>query len=337
MKRKWIMAGAAAIVTAGIILFAAGSGAAEVKTCLAARGVLAEYIELRGKVELNGLEKVYAKTSGTVVSIPVQAGETVENGSILATLDTTELDLAVEKAQEAYLAAKANYEDAKGAGKHRLEAARAAMRQAELQVKEMEIEYRKTKILTCSGGTVLEKYMDKGQVVQPGMLLYEVGDLKNAYIRVDVLTDDASGLDLGNVVEISGDALGDEKLSGKITYIAPQARSGMSSLGLEQQRLEVRVGFDNSRKLLKPGYGVDVKITVEERANALYIPEKALFETNDGDAVFVVSDGRIEIRQIKVGLENDDWIEAEEGIREGEPVVQDPGNSLKSGMRVKNK
>lgn len=191
------------------------------------------------------------------------------------------------------------------------------------------------KIYSGMNGTVLTKYVELGDLVQPGTPLYEVGDYDSAYIRVDVLTDDAGKIRLGQRARISGQVLKDRTIKGAVIFIAPQAERSLSSLGLEQQRLELRIAYDSKSVGLKPGYEVDVNLITASRKAALYIPDKAIFELNNGDhGVFVVKNGRVELRPVKKGIVNDIYAEIITGLRIGEIVVVDPDNDLKPGMRV---
>jgi len=193
----------------------------------------------------------------------------------------------------------------------------------------------RAKIYANLKGTVLSKYVSEGDMVQPGTPVFELGDDTLVYISVSVLSDDAVKIKEGQRAIISGDALKDQEIEGKVYYIAPKAEASVSTLGVEQQRVEVRISFDNSSLNLKGGYGVDVKIITDERNSTLYVPYKALFQTNGKDSAFVVHNNKLSLQTVKKGIENNDSIEIIEGISEGDTVVVDPDSSLKPGMRVK--
>jgi HlyD family secretion protein len=197
----------------------------------------------------------------------------------------------------------------------------------------------KGKSIVCSSikGIVLTKEADKGQAVYPGSLLCEIGDYDSAYIKAGVLVEDIRKIKDGQKSIISGDVLNDNEIYGEIYYIAPKAESRVSSLGVEQQRIEVRIKFDNSSLKLKPGYTLDIDIAAKEKQGALIIPDKAVFEMDGKDSVFVVSKGKLVLRSIETGIENDDYIEVVTGLTEGELIVVEPDSKLKPGKRVKFK
>ena len=137
------------------------------------------------------------------------------------------------------------------------------------------------------------------------------------------MLDDIAKIEKGQNVIISGDVLNDEEIQGEVYYIAPKAEGRVSSLGIEQQRVEVRIKFDNAGSELKPGYTLDADIAVQEKSNTLYVPDKSVFKIDGKDSVFVVKNSRLEPRTIVSGFENDDFIEVISGVSEGEIVVVD--------------
>ncbi|HOR86157.1 MAG TPA: efflux RND transporter periplasmic adaptor subunit [Bacillota bacterium] len=224
-----------------------------------------------------------------------------------------------------------------GVSKDEIKVFEANVTAANVQVEELLYDKGRTDVYSPIRGTVLEKNVEKGQIVMPGILLYEIGNYDSAYIRADVLVDDIAKIEKGQKVIISGDVLNDEEIQGEVYYIAPKAEGRVSSLGIEQQRVEVRIKFDNAGSELKPGYTLDADIAVQEKSNTLYVPDKSVFKIDGKDSVFVVKNSRLEPRTIVSGLENDDFIEVISGVSEGEIVVVDPDSELKPGKRVKFK
>lgn len=224
-----------------------------------------------------------------------------------------------------------------GVSEEEIRAAEANAEAAKCQLEELVNNKGRTSILSSIEGIVLSREVEKGQAVLPGAFMYEIGDYNSAYIRVDVLVEDIVKISKGQKAVISGEVLKNTEMQGEVYYIAPKAESRLSSLGIEQQRIEVRIKFDNNSLKLKPGYTLDVDIAAQEKSDTLYVPEKSVFEMDGKDTVFVVKNRKVETRAIETGIENDDFIEVISGITEGEIVVVDPDSELKSGRKVKLK
>lgn len=417
---RWLIIAAVAITAITVVNY---SNIAEVRVETVQKGSIKELVELRGKVELDNSEEVYAKLQGFIDEINAEEGDVVNEDEKLLKLSVDDLDFAIKRAKALYDASNAelqsfknsikpgqvkvaeaeqeqakavmeaalqNYrnkqdsydklrilydngaisekdiKDAKtllvasegdfikaeqavyiakynldmlndGVSKEDIQALEANVAVAKVQLDELVNNKGKTNLYSPMEGVVLAKYAKKGQGVQPGTLLYEVGNYDSAYVRVDVLTDDISKIKEGQKAIISGDVLNGKEIQGEVYFIAPKAENKLSTLGVEQQRVEVRIRFDNTSLKLKPGYTLDVDIITKEKMDSIYIFYKSVFDMNGKDSVFIVKDNKLELKTIECGIENDDFIEVLSGLNEGEKVVLDPGSDLKLGKRVKQK
>lgn len=369
VKKKVWMVLIVAGIAAAFYLFAS-SKEELVETAACRQGLLTEYISLQGKVELDDLSYIYARTGGVVVQLALREGQQVVAGQTAALLDDEDAAFAVgqlsaavgqtgatvrasreqaaqaasyaDKIRQLYEAggiSQQNYEDAMAAQEvaaAQYQQAQAANSQASVALAEAQSHRQRTRVSSLVAGTILEKLVEEGTAVAPGTPLYSLGNVASAYLTTDVLSEDAYKLQLGQNVVISGDAIGGKTYPGKISFIAPAAKTHLSSLGVEQQRVEVRVTPDSAIPELKKGYAVELEIIIEEKENALFVPEAAMFVVGDRDAVFVLEKGRIRLREVTTGLENDDFVEIVQGVKLGELVVLDPPDNLTDGMKGKN-
>ncbi len=222
----------------------------------------------------------------------------------------------------------------RGASEHVIAAARHSAEQAQAAVNDIKDKLSRTTVFSVIDGVVLSKYYEPGSYVMPGALLFEAGDTGSAYIRADVLTDDISKVKIGGAAVIGGDILAGGSFEARIFYIAPKAFTKVSSLGVEQQKIEVRLNYDKTKYIFRPGYEFDTDIVANEKTGAKYIPYKAVFDIDGRDSVFVVENNRLILREVKTGIENDDFIEIISGLNENEIVVIDPPSKLKPGMKI---
>jgi len=119
-KRGRVIAAVVAVVVvlgvAGVMIsraFAAGPGVATTK---ATRKTLSATVSVPGKTEADVKRDVFPPAAGTLVAIAVTEGQEVKAGQTLATLDTEQLDAAVEAAESAYAQASAQVDAADSAG-----------------------------------------------------------------------------------------------------------------------------------------------------------------------------------------------------------------------------
>ncbi|MCH7472488.1 HlyD family secretion protein [bacterium] len=105
------------------------------------------------------------------------------------------------------------------------------------------------------GGVVLKRHVSNERVLRAGEPLLEIGRLEDLEVGVDILTQDAASIEVGDPVAIEGPAVGNEPLKGSVARINPQGFTKVSSLGVEQQRVLVVVHFERGElaKLTEAG------------------------------------------------------------------------------------
>ena len=193
---------------------------------------------------------------------------------------------------------------------------------------------KKADITSPVSGPVLEKFIEDQRVLIAGEPLLKIGDMQSIEIESDVLSEEIAPMKVGNRVEIKGKALQGEVVFGTVKRIYPSGFMKISSLGVEQQRVRTIIEFDNSIIQLRPGTSVDVRIITAESENTLAIPDRALFRNAEAWSLFFVNGETVELRQVEVGLRNDDWAEIVSGVTEGDLIVSELKNALVDGIAV---
>ena len=198
-------------------------------------------------------------------------------------------------------------------------------------------------------GVVLKRHVQNLRALASGHALLDIGRLEEMQVTADILSQDAGGIRPGLAVDIYGSAVGADSLAGKVLRIKPQGVTKLSSLGVEQQRVAVVIGFKPGEpaKLAKAGrnlgvaYRVRVRIYTAVAKDTLFIPRTALFRSGglgearaNGWRVFVIQNGKAVMRKVSVGLMNDYRVQVLEGLKQGEEVVNSPSKSLRQGDEV---
>lgn len=97
----------------------------------------------------------------------------------------------------------------------------------------------------------------------------------------------------------------------------------------------VRSTFPNPKGALLPGQFVRATISGAMRPNALFVPQKSVFQGQKGMYVFVIdSDGKVSARGVAVGEWYEDYWIIKEGLKEGEMVIADGVNKVQDGSTV---
>ena len=125
-------------------------------------------------------------------------------------------------------------------------------------------------------GVVLKVLTRSEQAVTPSTGIAEIGDPQNQEIVVDLLSSDAARIKPGARVTIT-DWGGDEDLQGTVHMVEPAAFTKVSSLGIEEQRVNVVVDPDRVPDNLGHGYRVLARVGIWDNPDAPQVPIGALF------------------------------------------------------------
>lgn len=192
-----------------------------------------------------------------------------------------------------------------------------------------------------AAGLVLSVITESEGIIAEGTPLLTIGDPRKIELVVDLLSREAVQVKSGDRVEVTqwGGVL---PLGGHVERVEPFGRLKVSALGIEEQRVNVIVRFDDlsaqDAARLGHGYQVDATIILWSRRDALRVPIGALFRGSDGGwRVFVIAQGHAEERVIEVGHMNEMFGEVVRGLREGEVVAINPPGSLAHGASARSR
>ncbi|HBE70946.1 MAG TPA: efflux transporter periplasmic adaptor subunit [Planctomycetaceae bacterium] len=188
-------------------------------------------------------------------------------------------------------------------------------------------------------GKVLRVFQESSTVLTVGTPLIELGDPSNLEMEIDVLSTDAVRISPGGEMSIEHWG-GKSPLKGRVRVVEPAAFTKISSLGVEEQRVNVIAAFDEPSERvssLGDGYRVEARIVVEKKANARKIPNSALFRHEKEWHVFAIAGKAARLQPVAIGIQNEQEVEITGGLGTGEQVVLYPDDRLSDGSRVRIK
>ena len=211
------------------------------------------------------------------------------------------------------------------------EEAKAAMAIAERNLK-------RTEIINPVDGVVLHRHQTRRQFLSAGTPLMTIGRLEDMEVVAEVLTERATRIRPGHMVEIYGQAIADGPVKGRVLRVYPAGFTKISSLGVEQQRVKVAVKLDSLPPRLGVGFRVRVRIFYDEARDALALPRTSLFRGDHGRwQVIVVRNGRTAVQDVELGLITDDDAQILSGLSADDLVVVDPSRELAEPTRVETR
>lgn len=355
---------AVAVLAAVLLLRADDPGAgANARDGRKYKEVTVERGAFRLAVSANGLVRpidrieLKSKASGEVVALPIEMGDRIEKGTLIAQLDQVEeraalaqakADLDIARAELAL--AEKNFERRKqlfssdiiskeiqDQTELDLAVSRSKLVQAKTSLVRSEERMADTVIKAPVSGIILQKYVESGQIIASGVSnvgggtpIADIADMYNVHIEAGIDEIDIGKITVGQLATIRPEAYPDHVYEGKVVRIAPEAR-------VEQNvtLFDVIVQVENSDGNLKSGMNTTVEIVIVDRPDVLTIPVAALQKPSRDDngpptertapTVLVKgSDGYVS-RAVRTGRTNYRVIEVLEGLAEGEvlgiPIV----------------
>jgi HlyD family secretion protein len=213
--------------------------------------------------------------------------------------------------------------------------AREQARALEARLAALRDDARRTEIVAPAAGHVLRVFEESERFVAAGTPVVELGDVGRIDVEADFLSEDVAHMREGMDAEVFGRALGEAVLAAKVTRIEPAAFTKVSSLGVEQQRVNVILGFEAPAPPLGDRHRVEVRVLLDRREDAVLVPEGALFRNGGGWGAFRVSEGRAVRTAVRTGLRDGRVREVLEGLAPGDEVVLHPDAALEDGARVR--
>ena len=313
-RRSTLIAGAvlvpvlAGLVWLGIAVFGDGGNTAY-RTAPVVRGSFTVTVTATGTVEPTTLVEVSSELSGEIDTVTVDFNDSVDEGTVLATLDTRKLEaqLAIAQAsvetagarvavaQAVLDKARADFEIARtlerrGVTPHQTFIAQeAALKRAEAELRSAKadrdladatLSLHRTDLdnaCICSPirGVVLDRAVDPGQIIAAALsapVLFTIaGDLREMQVQVAIDEADIGRVAVGDTARFTVDAFRDRHFPAEISELrfAAEIVNGVVTY-------KAILNVDNSGMLLRPGMTATAEITVAEVADALVVPNAAL-------------------------------------------------------------
>lgn len=190
-------------------------------------------------------------------------------------------------------------------------------------------------LLSPIDGVVVSVPIESEAVVPTGAALAEIGDPRRLEVVVDLLSSDAVRVREGAEAIITD--WGGPDLPARVRRIEPTAFTKVSALGIEEQRVNVRLDILSADEAtLLPGhrYRVVVKIVLWRGEDVRRLPLGALFRTGDRWSVYAVEDRRAALRMVEIGHRDAETAEVIDGLETGSCVILFPSDLIADGVSI---
>ena len=278
---------------------------------------------------------VVARASGIVDHIMVEEGDYVEQGQVLAQLETERYELNLKRADANLVGIQKELQKVRDMHKKNLisddaldklqaqyDAAKAALELAKLDLAE-------TTIKAPIAGFIAERNAKVGNLTESFQRerMFHIVQQKVLYGIVHLPEKELASVHKGQQATLQLTALHNTTVDAFVERISPviDAQTGTFKVTL-------RVPNDDAK--LKSGMFAEVKLNYDTHQNALVMPRDALLDIDQTLNVFVVKEGVATKTPVKVGYQENGMVEILDGLSDGVQVVITGQHNLKDNAPV---
>lgn len=311
-------------IVATLVINAQPQGASGPVTDMVTEGTFSSTVEAKGQLKPISSSVVSPSVDGTVDSINVQAGQSVNEDDVLMTIKNDELDRSVAEAQRAVAAAQEDLSNAQKASAaaqatpttdvdeasaaaagaptasgdtNAVSAAQRSLASAQANLDQANAKAAGRTVTAPSSGSIVELNAKVGATVTGGMIMGEsdtsggkqcmqIADLSKMKVTVQVGEKDIAKIAVGQSANVTYPAFPDIVSQGTVTAIASVANSDAANGGGGSVTFNVDILIEAPDARLKPGMTAEVSVVTERLDDVVMVPTMALI-TEDGEHYYV--------------------------------------------------
>lgn len=349
-----------ALFTAGILFTSCSTDTHEgeikkvdpVKVTVAVAGVQSSnIIQVSGQIESKETAVISTRVMGFITDVKVKAGDKVQKGQLLATINNadimakraqaqamvSETEAALKDAQkdyerfaELYKQNSASTKEFENASLH-LSSVKAKAEVAKQMQNEAEAMLTYTDLRAPFSGTVIQRNVDAGSMANPGMPLLTMEQIGGYQVRASVSEGDIASVKENAEATVLIKSSG-RVIRGKISEISPSSQ-------FSGGQYSIKVNIPDSEKTgLYSGMYANVSIQASGKttaSNKLLIPVSAIIYRDQLTGLYTVTENQAALlRWVKLGKTQGDQVEILSGLREDEKYILESEGRLYNGVPI---
>lgn len=294
---------------------------------------LPDYFETVGTLRADESAVIRPEVDGKITKIHFGEGQPVAAGGLLYSLDAALVQADLNEAN-------ANLENSRRAAaragelagkqliaRSDLDSAKAELAVNEARAASARTRLSKTQIRAPFSGVTGLRSISEGDFVNVGQALVDLVRLDPMEVDLRLPEVVLSQLAVGQAVVLGADAYREDRFNGAVVAIAPTVDAGGRSVS-------IRARIGNPEGKLKPGMSVRARIIFATKAEALMVPEQAIWPNGEQKMVYVVIDGVAKLVPVTLGARQPGFVEVLTGLKAGDEVVTAGQQKIRDGAKV---
>jgi membrane fusion protein (multidrug efflux system) len=290
-------------------------------------------VQAVGSLAANEATTVRPEIPGRIAAIHFREGQRVRAGERLVGLEADEYRARLAQSVAEADLARLNFQRAedlyrqKAGSKQDYDSAIAKLKAAEATRELDQVRLAKTEITAPFAGVLGLRRVSPGDYIEAGDVMVSL--VNDDPVKLDLRLPEryANSVRPGHRVRLRVDALPQREFSGEVYAVDP-------ALDSATRTLVVRAKVPNGEGLLRPGMFVRATTVLEQRDQALWIPEEAIVPRGARQFVYRVADGKAGEVEVTLGLRDRGRVEVLTGLAATDTLVTSGQMKLRDGTPV---
>ena len=307
---------------------------------------------LPGSLQAYEESPIYARTNGYLVRWYKDIGSRVQQGELLAKIDTPEIDQELLQTRAARQQVEAQLELARTSDERwqslrqtdsvsQQEAdqqssiyqqSKANLAAADANVRRLEQLESFKNVYAPFSGVLTKRNVDPGALINAGAggrELFDIAKVDPLRVYVSVPQAYAQNIKIGMKAQVTLQEFPGQTFQGSVARTA-------EAIDMATRTLLTEVDVPNKKRRLLPGSFGEVHFSVDSDANKVTVPINAMLFRAEGARVAVVgADGKVQLRPVSIGRDYGATLEILDGLSVDEQLIVNPSDSLEEGQQVR--
>ncbi len=282
------------------------------------KGEFDHYVEVTGSVLSKKNVVISAETAGRILEVPVLEGMRVTKGTVLARIDAESIERSIDELENSLDLAKTLFEKQERLWKQQIGTevqyleAKNRKEGLERSLASARTNLDKAIIRAPFSGTIESVEVRLGELVQPGMGMFQFVGESDLFIEADISESYIGVLSKGDSVDVNFPSINEE--------IQTRVSSVGAIINPNNRTFKVEVYLPNM-SLVKPNMITVLKILDYQSTDAVIVPSYLILSDNRGDYVFIVEGGKALKKYVERGKTFDKETEILTGLNGTETLV----------------
>lgn len=289
-----------------------------ITTAAARKGEFSHFVEVTGSVLSKKNVSISAETAGRILEVPAIEGMRVTKGQILARIDAESIQRNIEEMENSLELATTIFQKQERLWNQKIGTeiqyleAKNRKEGLEKSLASMKTQLDKALVKAPFNGTVESVDVRIGELVQPGIPMFQFVGESDLFIQADVSESFVGVLRKGDSVDVEFPSI-NQKMKSKVSSVG-------GVINPNNRTFKVEVFLPNLFEV-KPNMISILKIKDYENKESVMVPAHLILADSEGDYVFIVENGTAKKKYVTRGLTHNNETEIKEGLTGTETLI----------------